>query len=313
MIDDQQRHPVFRGIELGIGTWAWGDRLIWEYDKDYHDNDIQAAYQYCVSAGVRFFDTAEVYGQGKSEKLLGQFLQQNETQIKIATKFMPYPWRLSKHSLVKALRKSLSRLGLEKVDLYQIHMPLPPVTIETWMAGLTIAFQEGLTSAVGVSNYDLQQTQRAKEALSRNGIPLASNQVEYHLLNRTVEKNGLLKYCQENGITIIAYSPLGMGLLTGKYSPENLPHGVRGGRFRKEYLQKIQPLILELRRIGAAHAGKTPAQVAINWLIYKGCVPIPGVKNRDQAEQNSANNDWRISPEEAARLEELSDQIENNG
>jgi aryl-alcohol dehydrogenase-like predicted oxidoreductase len=311
MEDDQLWNPVFQGIELGIGTWAWGDRLIWDYGKEYQDKDIQEAFEISINAGAILFDTAEVYGQGKSEQLLGQFIKQTDLPVRIATKFMPYPWRLSKRSLIKALKKSLQRLGLEKVDLYQIHMPLPPVTLETWMEALTIAYQEGLVSAVGVSNYDLQQTQRAIEALSRNGIPLASNQVEYHLLNRKVEKDGLVKYCLENGIALIAYSPLAMGLLTGKYTPENMPRGVRGGRVRKEYLRKIQPLILEMRRIGASHAGKNAAQVAINWLICKGCLPIPGAKNREQAEENVLACGWRLSDDEIIKLEQLSDQIES--
>jgi len=310
MEEERRRHLVFSGVELGIGTWSWGDRLIWGYGKGYQDQDIFEAFETSVAAGITFFDTAEVYGQGKSESLLGQCMKTTDVRIRVATKFMPYPWRLSKQNLLKAVRRSIKRLGLERVDLYQIHMPLPPVTVETWMDAMTAAYQEGLIGAVGVSNFDLGQTQRAKESLARNGIPLASNQVEYHLLNRKVEKNGLFQFCQENDITLIAYSPLGMGLLTGKYTPENMPQGVRAGRVRKDYLQKIQPLLLELRRIGSAHDGKTAAQVAINWCICKDSIPIPGAKNREQAEQNAASGGWRLTEEEVARLEQLSDQIE---
>jgi aryl-alcohol dehydrogenase-like predicted oxidoreductase len=307
------------GIELGIGTWAWGDRLFWGYGKGYNDNDLQAAFRAAVEGGVRLFDTAEIYGQGHSETLLGKFIREyvEETQseaggtagIKIATKFMPYPWRLHRGSLTGALKKSLTRLGIARVDLYQIHMPLPPVNVETWMGGMIDAYQLGLISAAGVSNYDRGMTQRAFDTLARQGIQLASNQVEYNLLDRKIEKNGLLKHCQDLGVALIAYSPLGLGLLTGKYTPDNPPSGARGGRTSRNRLAQIQPLIHILRRMGADHAGKSAAQVAINWVIQKGAIPIPGVKNVDQAIQNTGSMGWALSADEVAELDEMSDRV----
>ena len=227
----------------------------------------------------------------------------------IATKFMPFPWRFWRGALLSALRGSLKRLGLERVDLYQMHMPLPPVSVDTWMDGMSEAHQKGLIGAVGVSNYNQIQMLRAFVCLSREGIPLVSNQVEYSLLNRKVEKNGLLKLCQERGLTMIAYSPLGMGLLTGKYTLENPMKGVRGRRFGRDYMVKMQPLLLLLRRIGAEHDNRSPAQVALNWVICKGALPIPGAKTTSQAEQNAGALGWRLSADEVGQLDDASDRV----
>ena len=305
------RENILAGIEMGVGAWAWGERLMWGYGRDYSLGDLRAAFESSIAAGLRLFDTAEIYGQGQSELILGQFLKQVASQepVMVATKFMPFPWRLSRQALVGALKSSLKRLGLSQVDLYQIHQPLPPVNIETWMEGLAEAIGAGLTRTVGVSNYDRAQMQRANDRLLRDGYHLESNQVEYHLLNRKVEKNGLLQQCKDQGIVLIAYSPLAMGILTGKYSPDNLPQGIRSGRYGKKYLEKVQPLLALLKRIGAEQGSKTPSQVALNWVICKGALPIPGVKTLRQAEQNAGARGWQLSDEAMAQLDEMSDRV----
>jgi aryl-alcohol dehydrogenase-like predicted oxidoreductase len=295
---------------LGVGTWSWGDRLFWSYGNTHTNADVQAAFEASVTAGINFFDTAEIYGRGRSERLLGQFARADGHKVVTATKFMPFPWRLRRGSLVGALRKSLDRLGPPQIDLYQVHWPLPPISIETWMEGLSDAFEAGLTRAVGVSNYNVSQMRRAHAALARRGVPLASNQVQYSLLHRAPEQDGLLDACRELGVTSIAYSPLGMGLLSGKYTPENRPPGMRGRRFSRQRLAEIQPLIAKLREIGEAHGGKTPAQVALNWVIYKGAVPIPGAKNAQQAEQNAQALGWRLTDEEVAALDAVSAEVQ---
>lgn len=296
-------------VRFGIGTWAWGDRLYWGYGRGYEQNDVRAAFQACLDNGIRFFDTAEVYGQGQSETMLGQFVREAEEPVKIATKFMPFPWRLTRRSLVSTLRKSLKRLGVEKVDLYQIHFPIPPMSVDTWMGAMADAYQLGLTTGIGVSNYNRGQTQQAYDALTRQGIPLEANQVEYHLLNRKIEKNGLMQHCKDLGVTVIAYSPLAMGMLTGKYTPDNPPGGFRERRYNRATLAKAMPLINEMKKIGSNHGGKSAAQVAINWVICKGALPIPGAKNARQAEQNAGALGWSLSEEEVQRLDELSDQF----
>lgn len=302
-----QQNKIFDGIELGIGTWAWGDRLVWNYGHNYSDKDIEQTYEIAIQNGIRFFDTAEVYGQGKSEEFLGRLMKVDSTPIVLATKFMPYPWRLRADVLRRTLKASLKRLDLPKVQLYQIHFPLWPVPIKVWMKQMADVQQEGLIEAIGVSNYDLSQMLEAHHALVDLGSSLASNQVEYHLLERRIEKNGLLDQCNKLGIKIIAYSPLAMGILSGKYTPENPPSGVRGSQYNRTFLEKIQPLIRTLKKVGMNHDGKTAAQVAINWVICKGALPIPGAKNAGQIEQNVGAVGWRLTDEEVTLLDETSD------
>lgn len=299
-------------IEMGLGAWAWGDRLFWKYGKSYGDEDIAAAFYASLNAGIRLVDTAEIYGNGKSETLLGRFIAESGASVLVATKFFPFPWRQTRRSVVRALQNSLKRLGLKQVDLYQIHWPTPFTPIERFVEGMVEAYELGLTRAVGVSNYNKTQMQRAYTVLTKHNIPLASNQVEYHLLNRTIEKNGLLARCKELGVRVIAYSPLAKGLLTGKYSPENPPPAWRGNASR-EYLSRLQTLISLMREIGEQHGGKTPAQVALNWIICKGALPIPGAKTEAQALQNAGALGWRLSEDEVRRLDEASDQVNQPG
>jgi aryl-alcohol dehydrogenase-like predicted oxidoreductase len=296
-------------LEMGIGAWAWGDRWFWQYGSNYSQADVEAAFQASLEGGVRLFDTAEIYGWGASEELLGQFLAETEQgragEVRLTTKFMPLPWRLTRGSLLRALRSSLERLQREQVDLYLIHQPLPPVPVETWMEALADAVEAGLTRHVGVSNYNLERMQRAHQALARRGVPLAANQMEYSLLHRDPERNGILDFCREQGVRLIAYSPLGQGLLTGKYTPENPPPGVRRWIYRQDRLERVQSLVDLLREIGAAH-DKTPVQVALNWTMAKGALPIPGAKSRRQAEENAGAAGWRLDDDEVARLDAAS-------
>ena len=291
---------------LGIGTWSWGDRMMWNFGGSHNEDDIRDAFETSLKAGIDFYDTAEIYGRGKSEKYLGKFLKESGARVIVATKFMPYPWRLTKNALLKSLKNSLKRLDLEQVDLYQVHWPLPPIPVETWADVLADAVQAGLTRAVGVSNYNEDQMRRAYAVLAKRGIPLASNQVEYHLLNRKVEFNGLLSACANLGITLIAYSPLAQGVLTGKYTPDKPLPGMRRRKYSTSFLERVQPLLRRMREIGREHDGKTPAQVALNWLICKGTVPIPGAKNARQAQDNAAALGWCLTEGEVTELDEAS-------
>lgn len=295
-------------IEMGLGAWQWGDRIVWQYGHGYGDEDVRQAFQVSLEEGIRFVDTAEAYGSGRSERLLGQFLKETEQPVLVATKFFPWPWRLGKSSLPRALKGSLSRLDLERVDLYQIHWPTPLISVDTMMDGLAACVKSGMARTVGVSNFGQSQMLAAYSALARHGVALASNQVHYSLLNRTVEKNGTLARCQELGIRLIAYSPLEQGLLTGKYSVDAPPPGTRG-RMYPGMLPKIEPLLKLMTAIGQDHGGKSQAQVALNWVICKGALPIPGAKNAKQAQQNAGGLGWRLTDEEVAKLDEASDVI----
>lgn len=294
---------------LGIGTWAWGDTVMWGYGRPghYDDADVRAAFDETVAAGVNFFDTAEVYGLGRAEQLLGRFERESGQPVIIASKCFPVPWRVfGRRALRRALRGTLERLERPQVDLYQMHFPFPPVPIETWMDAMVTAVQAGRVRAVGVSNYSMAQMGRAHNALTRRGLTLASNQVFYSLLHRAPEFNGVLQTCRDLHITLIAYSPLEKGILAGKYTPDNPPPGIRKGIYNREYLTKVQPLLALMREVGAAHGDKTPAQVALNWLICKGAVPIPGAKNARQAVSNAGALGWRLTADEVAALDAAS-------
>lgn len=299
---------------MGIGAWQWGDRVIWGFGRGYSGEDARDAFQTSISAGLTFIDTAELYGSGTSEKLLGTFLQEVEIPrgsqpIVIATKYFPFPWRLWEGAFIGALRGSLKRLRLSQVDLYQIHNPFSTVPVETLARWQARVVEMELTRAVGVSNYNTKQTRSVYQVLADRGIPLASNQVEYSLLNRKIERNGLFDLCRELGVTIIAYSPLGKGILTGKYTPENPPPGVRGGMYKVDFLRKVQPLLGLMREIGAGHGSSSPAQVALNWLICKGAVPIPGAKNGRQALENAGAVGWRLTDDEVSALDRESEKL----
>ncbi|MGB7537686.1 MAG: aldo/keto reductase [Anaerolineales bacterium] len=284
---------------LGVGTNKWGS-------DGKPDPEMKAAFDAALVAGVNFFDTAEVYTNGGSERTLGLCLKTSPGDAVIATKFMPMPARLRKSQLIGALKGSLERLGLARVDLYMTHFPYPPIPIETWMDALADAVEAGLARAAGVSNYDENQMRLAHAALAQRGVKLASNQVDFSLLERGPEHGGLLAACRELNVALVAYRPLASGLLGGKYTPENPPTtGSRVTRFDRAYLEKIAPLIALLRNIGRDH-GKTPSQVALNWILVKGALPIPGAKNAAQAEENAGALGWRLTDDEVEKLDDAS-------
>jgi aryl-alcohol dehydrogenase-like predicted oxidoreductase len=295
-------------IEMGLGAWQWGDRIVWQYGHGYSDEEVHQAFQASLDEGVRFVDTAEVYGNGRSERLLGQFLKGIDQAVLVATKFFPLPWRFGKGSIPRALKGSLARLDVESVDLYQIHWPTPLMSVDTMMEGLAECAKSGMARTVGVSNFDQSRMLAAYSALARHDVALASNQLHYSLLNRTVEKDGTLARCKELGIRLIAYSPLEKGLLTGKYSVEAPPPGSRS-RMYTSLLPRIGPLLKLMTEIGQDHGGKSNTQVALNWLIYKGALPIPGAKNAKQARENAGGLGWKLTDEEATKLDEASDAV----
>ncbi len=294
---------------LGIGTWAWGDRMFWGYGRGYGDADIRDAFEYCLQAGINFFDTAEVYGLGQSEKMIGRLLKADGRPAVLATKYFPFPFRLTKGRVQRALRGSLQRLQAGTVDLYQIHQPISLIPDKALMQALAGSVRAGRIRAAGVSNYNLERTRQCAAFLKAEGLPLASNQVSFSLLNRDPEKTGLLALCRELGVSVIAYSPLGMGMLSGRYTPESPPRDFRGNRYSKEYLSRLPPLLELMREIGRAHGGRSTVQVALNWVIAKGAIPIPGVKNKRQAEDVIAALEWRLTGEETAQLDSASDAV----
>ncbi len=296
---------------LGVGTWAWGDRFFWSYASDYGAPELLQAFDASLAAGVTLFDTAEVYGLGESERLLGQFRQSAHVPVQIATKYGPLPWRLTAQSVAQALSASLSRLRTDQVALYQVHWPFTFLMSQaTLCSALADEVKRGRIGAIGVSNYTAAQMREAHQLLAARGVPLAVNQVRYSLLSRQIERNGIVDIARQLGVVILAYSPLAQGLLTGKYTPDQLltPAGARrlDAQFSRPGLERIAPVLALLEQLGEAH-GRTPAQVALNWLIAQGnVIPIPGAKNAAQAQANAGALGWSLSEGEVAQLEQVS-------
>lgn len=250
VIDDYQERSVqIGGLEIsamGVGAWAWGDKAYWGYDSS-QEIAAKEAFSKSIERGLNFFDTAEVYGVGvewgHSETLCGRFARDLQAstaaaapEVIIATKFAPIPLRTSRESVLKALRQSLERIGTDRCDLYQLHWPSFFFDAQYW-DGLADAYDAGLVRAVGVSNYSAKRLAAVHRVLAARGIPLASNQVQqqphsciagfvqltvhiqvqYSLVHRTPEHNGVRKACEDLGVKLLAYSPLGQGLLTGSY------------------------------------------------------------------------------------------------
>lgn len=265
-----------------------------------------------IDAGITFIDTAEVYGYGKSEEFIGEFSRELEASPVIGTKFAPLPWRQTAGSVPSALRASLERLQMDSVALYMIHWPgffLNAFSNDAYVEGLAACVKEGLTQAIGVSNFREDRIRSAHRVLGERGVPLATNQVQYSLLYRQPERNGVLETCKELGITPVAYSPLCQGLLTGKYTPDNLPGGQRRLTLKTNFVSEIQPLLALMKEIGDKHDGKSCAQVAINWILCKGALPIPGAKTVKQMEEIAGALGWRLTADEVDALDDMSGKL----
>ncbi len=312
MIQLDQRQLGASGIvvpALGVGAWSWGDKQFWGYGKTYTRDDITQVYELCQDAGLNFFDTAEIYGGGESERILGECMRKDGRPAVIASKFAPLPGRFSARSLLDALDKSLQRLGVTSIDLYQIHWPYTFIKQPALMDALAEAVRAGKVRAVGVSNYGADLLRKAHARLARHDIPLASNQVHYSLLHRKPEANGVLATCRELNVALIAYSPLEQGLLTGKYRAGDsqvplpaFPRRLQAG-FRPAQQRKMEPLFVAMEAAAHAH-DKTMGQVALNWLLAKDecIIPIPGAKNARQARENAGTLGWRLTQEEHERI-----------
>lgn len=296
---------------LGVGTWAWGDTAFWGYGGTYTRADAAAAFRASLDEGINFFDTAEIYGRGTSERLLGSFahtIASPDAPLVLASKFAPLPNRWSvKKAIPEMLDQTLARLGVEQLGLYQIHWPVPWAKSDDLMDALAAAVHAGKVRAVGVSNYTGKMMHRAHARLATHGVPLASNQVQYSLLHRAPETNGVLDACRELNVALIAYSPLAQGVLTARYANGEIGKLSGPRRFSRQWSAKgreeLRPLTTMLQEIAAAHE-KTVEQVALNWLlsIDPRVIPIPGAKRATQATANAGALGWRLTDTELATL-----------
>jgi aryl-alcohol dehydrogenase-like predicted oxidoreductase len=294
---------------LGMGAMTWGDPSTIPrfnparigYGLAGSKEEQQKAVDASLAAGVNFIDTAAMYGKGASELRVGELTRGKN--IIVATKF-PSTFRPWGNNLSRDLEGSLKRLDRQLIDLYQVHYPFRWLSIPKVINQMADAHQAGHIRAIGVSNFSAIQMREAFAVLAKRKIPLASNQVEYSLLHRQPEVDGVLDVCRELGITLIAYMPLAMGALTGKYSATLRPTGMRRlmNLFRGEKLAAMTRVVTMLREIGDRHS-KTPAQVALRWLLQQeNVLPIPGAKNGAQASENAGALSFTISDSEVDAL-----------
>jgi aryl-alcohol dehydrogenase-like predicted oxidoreductase len=294
---------------LGVGAMTWGEptgmsrltpaKLAYG-GADGADGEARA-FASSMAAGVTFFDTAAMYSSGASEVRVGELA--HGTDALISTKFPP-GIRSTTDDLPRALDASLARLKRPSVDLYLHHFPSKRIDIPRLMGLMADAVDAGKVRSVGVSNYSAAQLRTAHSALAGRGIPLAANQVQYSLLHRRPETDGVLDACRELGVTLIAYQPLASGALTGKYLGGSRPTGLRRmmPNFRRSRRDSIAKVVALLREIGAAH-DTGPAQVALRWLIENDIVlPIPGAKNDKQAAANAEALSFSLSAGEVEAL-----------
>lgn len=313
-------HPTLHLPPMGCGTWAWGNRILWGYEPAM-DAELQQVFDDCVAAGVTLFDTGDSYGTGKlsgqSEKLLGRFAAayqgKNADQICLATKLAPYPWRLTRRSLLKAAAASMARLG--RIDLVQLHWST--ANYAPWQEGplldaLADLYDQGLVKGIGLSNFGAARLRKIWPRFQSRGIPIQTLQVQYSLLSTApVTQYGVKDICDELGIKLIAYSPLCLGLLSGRYSLANnvLPQGFLRRRLAQQLLPGAQGLLATLTAI-AQFRQKTCAQVALNWCMAKGTLPIPGAKTLAQAQQNIGALGWQLGDGEVAELDKAAQSVD---
>lgn len=290
---------------IGIGTWQWGDARYWEFGVNYDANDLARAFDMALDMGITLFDTAEIYGNGESERLLAQQVKRTKSNIVVASKYMPWPSRVSGRAVAKAVEGSCRRLEVDTIDLYQVHWPFSLLRQPALLRTLALQVDKGCIRWVGVSNYGARRLRRAYKILAQYGVPLVSNQVQYSLLHRAPEVNGVLDTCNQLGITLIAYSPLAQGLLTGKYGPNAQVSGARrlSPAFRRKNRCEVEPVVSLLRQIGAKYK-RSPAQVALNWVIrHRNVLAIPGAKNSSQVRMNAEAHGWEMAREDASLLD----------
>lgn len=288
---------VGRVSRIGLGTWQFGSRE-WGYGDSYASGPAREIVQRSLALGVTLFDTAEIYGFGKSERILGEALGDERANVALASKVFPVA---PVPAVVKQrARASAARLGVRTIPLYQVHQANPVVPDSVIMPGLRDLIDGGVIGAAGVSNYSLDRWRKADAALGR---PVISNQVHFSLAHPHA-LNALVPFAERENRIVIAYSPLAQGLLGGKYGPDNRPGGVRAANplFGTENLRRAGPLLQTLRDV-ASEVGAQPAQVALAWLIHlPNVVAIPGASSVEQLEFNVAAADIELTAEQQQAL-----------
>lgn len=295
--------------QIGLGTWQFGSKE-WGYGPDYDEREAAAIVRRAVELGVTVFDTAEIYGMGRSERILGAALRAAGADVEglvIATKLFPV-LPIAPVVQQRALA-SAHRLGVRRLDLYQVHQPNPLVKDGTTMRGMSALIDVGVVGHAGVSNYSLERWQAADRALAEaspgSGRVVLSNQVQYSLVQRAPERD-LIPFAETNGRMVMAYSPLGQGLLSGRFAPGDRVDGVRRANphFLPDNLTALAPLLDVLRDVASTRQVK-PSQVALAWTIRHRCVvAIPGASSVEQLESNVAAAELELTLDEITAIDE---------
>ena len=299
-------------IGLGMMEFAGGGGLVGAAFPVITQQEKNATVQAALDGGINWFDTAELYGKGVSEASLAAALKaagKTDQEVVVATKWLPI-FRTA-GNIPRTIQDRIRFLDGYSISLYMIHQPYSLSSPEAEMDAMADLVEAGKIRSVGVSNFKPARMRRAYQELKKRGLPLAVNQVQYSLLDRSIETNGILDTAKELGVTIIAYTPLASGLLTGKYhkNPELLQKKSFIWRARLQRgVEKSRPLVTVMEEIAAKY-NATPAQVALNWVInFQGeiVVTIPGATKVHQAQESAAAMKFRLSDDEMARLDELS-------
>jgi aryl-alcohol dehydrogenase-like predicted oxidoreductase len=301
---------------IGLGCWQFskGKGLGGNYWPTLKDEEIELIVKLSLEGGLNWFDTAESYGMGESEKALSQALQRigkSSEEVIIATKWMPF-LRTAK-SISTTIDTRLDHLSGYHIDLYQIHHPLSFSSVKAEMKAMAELVQDKKIRFIGLSNYSAKKMRIAQDELAKHGLNLISNQVRYSLLYRKIETNGILETAKELGVTIIAYSPLAQGLLSGKFhdDPELIrPFGYRKymGAFKPKGLEKSRQVINAVKELADKYQ-VSPAQIALNWVIHfqsDMVVAIPGASQPEQAKDNVGAMRFKLTQDELNYLDKVS-------
>jgi aryl-alcohol dehydrogenase-like predicted oxidoreductase len=298
---------------IGLGCWQFSKRnnMAGKFWPTLDDAVIRAVVKTSLEGGINWFDTAEVYGSGASEKALSAALTalgKKPGEVMIATKWWPM-FRFAS-SIVKTIGNRLDALSPFPIDLYQVHQPFGFSSEKEEMEAMAKLVKAKKIRYVGVSNFSAAKMRSAWETLQKHGIALISNQVRYSLLDRKIESNGLMETAKELGITIIAYSPLAQGILTGKFhdNPELLSNiGFRkySGTFKPEGMARSKALVSKIKDLAVKY-NVTPSQIALNWLIHfhgNSVVAIPGATKESHARENTGVLKFQLSREDMEMLD----------
>jgi len=302
-------------IGLGMMEFSGGGGLLGRAFPLISQEDKNAIVKAALDGGMNWFDTAEMYGMGVSEYSTAQALKANgksDGDVLVATKW--FPLLRTARSIPRTIDTRLRFLDGFSIGLYMIHQPWSFSSPEAEMEAMAVLYQAGKIRSVGVSNFSPERMRRAHAALQKHGIPLAVNQVRFSLLSREIERNGVLDTAKELGVTIIAYTPLASGLLSGKYHQNPELINSKNGFYRAMIQRNIassRPLIQAMEEIAARYPGANCAQVALNWVIHvhgSSVVTIPGATKVSQARDAAAAMHFKLSQAEIDRLSQLSHQ-----